>query len=285
MNPPFERVTIIGVGLLGASLGLALKAGGLAREVVGVGRRQSSLDTALKAGAVDEVSLDPLAAVGDSDMVVLAPPAQCVVGLLRAILPVLSPSAVVTDVASTKKGICAHAAATWPAPRRFVGSHPMAGSEKYGPEHGRADLYAGSVCLVEAGNGLDAEARETVCALWRAVGAEVVDIDPGEHDALLARTSHIPHILSAAIAIEAVRRGEVKRLIGNGFRDTTRIAAGRPEVWRDICLTNAEAVLEGLAEMRQGLEHFSEALRAGDGAAIEAFFEEGNRARRKAVEE
>lgn len=284
MTPYFERVTIIGVGLLGASLGLAVKARTMAKHVVGVGHRQSSLDKALEIGAIDEASMDAGEAVRGAALVVVATPAALVVEKLEEIRPACGPETVVTDVASTKASVCAYAQATWPAPRRFIGSHPMAGSEKFGPEHGRADLFSGSVCLVEKAGGPDSEARGRVVALWRALGAEVVDVDPALHDILLARTSHVPHVLAAAAAALAVGRGDVRKLVGNGFRDSTRIAAGRPEVWRDICLTNREAILEGLGELGVSLDAFRAALEAEDGLAVQAFFEAGRAARRKAVD-
>lgn len=281
----FGRVTIIGVGLLGASLGLALKAHGLANRVTGVGRRQSSLDKALSTGAIDDATFDLREAAATADLIVLATPAAEVIVKLDEIREFCPDHACITDVASTKARICAHAAALWPAPRPFVGAHPMAGSEKFGPEHGSADLYAGSICLVEDSSDLDPAARETVVRLWQAVGAETVAIDPRRHDALLARTSHIPHVLSAAIATLAERQGDVRELIGNGYRDMTRIAASRPEVWRDITMTNREAILDGLDELQRHIESFSRALRDEDAAAIETFFGAGRDARRDTVPE
>jgi prephenate dehydrogenase len=285
MSAGFGRVTIIGVGLLGASLGLALKARKLADTVVGVGRRKSSLETALSIQAVDHVELDTAAAVAESDLVVVATPAANVCDQLDTLRNAGSTDLVVTDVASTKRLICAHADATWTSPRRFIGSHPMAGGEKFGPEHGRADLYEGSVCLVESGVELDPEARETVCRLWQAVGARVVSVEAGDHDALLARTSHLPHVLATAAADIAGRQGDIRSIIGNGYRDVTRVAAGRPEIWRDICLTNREALLKGLDEMRGWLDTFHEALADHDGDALEQMFQAGKDARDRAVPE
>ena len=281
----FRQTAIIGVGLLGASLGLGLKARGLSGTILGVGRRESSLRAARDRGAVDHTTLDVAEAVGQADLVVIATPAGLVESTLDNLRPHLLPDAVVTDVASTKAAICAHASSTWPAPRRFVGSHPMAGSEQFGPEHGRADLYEGSVCLVECGDGIDAEARAAVVALWEALGARVVDIQPEAHDALLARTSHVPHILSTAIATCAGKQGDIKALIGNGYRDMTRIAAGRPEIWRDISLTNRKAILEALTEMQACLAAAYQALDQEDAAALDAFFETGRQARLDAVPE
>lgn len=285
MSAGFGRVTIVGVGLLGASLGLALKARNLASSITGVGRRQSSLDTALAMGAIDVPALDLASGVTDADLVVIATPAAQVIDALDVIREHLSPSAVVTDVASTKHLICAHADATWQKPRRFAGSHPMAGGEKFGPEHGHAKLFENTVCLVEEGDQLDPDARDTVEHLWKAVGAKVVRVESARHDALLARTSHLPHIMAAAIAELADRQGDIRRVIGNGFRDVTRVAAGRPELWRDICLTNREAVLEGLDEMRGWIDAFHTALDANDARAVQRIFEAGQAARHRAVSE
>ncbi len=281
----FDRVCILGVGLLGASLGLALKARHVTKKVIGVGRRRESLDVARSMGAIDTLSLEPAEAVGEADLVVLATPAALVIPMLDAIRPQLKPEALVTDVASTKAEICHHAQATWSSPRRFVGSHPMAGSEKFGPEHATVDFYEGSVCLVEEGEDVDVEARKQVVALWEAVGARVVSVTPEAHDAMLAMTSHIPHVYAALLAQGAAEAGEVRALIGNGFRDTTRIAAARPEIWRDICMTNRKAILTGLDALKERLTDFEAALCAGDGEAIEAFFAAGNTARKKALGE
>lgn len=284
MTPPFSRVAIVGVGLLGSSLGLALKARGQADHIVGIGRRESSLAVARDRGAIDTSSTD-MAAAADADLIVLATPAACVPAQLDELRNIVRDDATVTDVASTKAAICAHARSTWPGPRRFVGSHPMAGSEKFGPEHGDAELYKGSVCLMESGPGVAPDARDTVRALWAGVGARVVDIEPRMHDAVLARTSHLPHVLAAAIATLSNRTGDVRDVIGNGFRDTTRIAAGRPEVWRDISLTNRSALLDAISEMQEYLAAFGKALAESDADAVEAFFEEGRLAREDVVGE
>ncbi|MBI2432274.1 MAG: prephenate dehydrogenase/arogenate dehydrogenase family protein [Candidatus Hydrogenedentes bacterium] len=281
----FGQVAIVGVGLLGSSLGLALKARKLAHEVVGIGRRGSSLETAKRIGAIDALTLDLREGLRRADLVVIATPAGAVLPVLDAARAACKNTAVITDVASTKAEICAHAQSTWPAPRRFVGSHPMAGAEQFGPEHGRADLFEGSICLVEENEEVQPQARETVVRLWESVGARVVAVSPQEHDAVLARTSHVPHILAAALAALAGCRGEVRPMIGNGFKDMTRIAAGRAEVWRDICLTNRVEIAEGLEELGRVLEQVLTALKIGDAAALDAFFEAGRRARQRLVDE
>ncbi len=283
MEPIFNRVVIVGAGLLGASLGLALQKQGAAQAVIGVGRRQSSLDTALARGAIQEGSLDLATAANDADLIVIATPASTVRPTLDQIQARCSEKTIVIDVASTKADICAHAARQWTAPRRFIGCHPMAGSEKSGPEHATANLYEGSVCLIEDTPDLDPAALSQVHALWKRVGARVVSVEPELHDALLARTSHVPHIMASVLALSAAQKGATSDVVGNGFRDMTRVAAGSPEMWRDIVLTNREAISEGLNDIKQHLDAFLDALAAGDDVALTALFEGGKKARQKVL--
>ena len=283
MGRVYPIVTIIGTGLLGGSLGLALKRAGMAGTVRGVGRRPSTLDTAMALGAIDEASTDPAAAVRDADLVVICTPAALVIPTLDSIREAVPGGAIVTDVASTKADICAHARVTWPKPLRFVGSHPMAGSEKFGPEHSTPDLYQGTVCLVEEGEDVDPDARAAVAELWSALGATVVDIDPAAHDRIVARTSHVPHITAAALSLLADCGEDVRPFVGNGFRDATRIADGRPEIWRDICLINAPAIRGGLTDLIRSLQALSAAIESGDSAQVESFFERGREARHRVL--
>jgi len=285
MSVHFETATIIGVGLLGGSLGLALKERKLADRVRGVGRRQESLDKAVAVGAVDEVSLDARAACEGADLVVVCTPAAMVTSTLDMIQPACGPDCVVTDVASTKAEICDHARRTWPRPCRFVGSHPMAGSEKFGPENACSDLYEASVTFVEIGDVLDSHTRESVKALWEAVGSQTVDVRPSVHDSLVARTSHIPHIAAACMAILAAREGDVQAFAGKGFRDATRIAGGRPEIWRDICLTNGRAIVAGLEDLIHDLSEVCDLITDGDASGLDALFADGNAARQRVVSE
>ena len=281
----FETVTIVGVGLLGASLGLALKQKTLAGKIRGVGRRQPSLDTALEMGAIDEAYLDLTEAALGADLIVICTPAAAVLQALDTIRPVCGKSAVVTDVASTKTAICAHVKQAWAEPYRFVGSHPMAGSEKFGPEHAEVDLYQGSICLVEKFNKHARDAHLAVLRLWEALGARVVQVDPEFHDAMVAKTSHVPHIVAAALAqLLDDAGGEEAPFIGAGFLDTTRVADGRPEVWRDICLTNSEAIETKLREVIQLLEEASGAVVRRDGPRLEEFFQKGRDARGRVLE-
>ena len=281
MDPLFDRVAIVGVGLLGASLGLALQASGTARRITGVGRRQATLDTALSLGAIHDTSLDLAEVAAEADCIVLATPASTVLDALDTLHAACKPDVVILDVSSTKGDLCAHATRLWGAPRRFVGCHPMAGSEKSGPEHAMATLYHDSVCFVEESPDVDADARAIVCQLWERCGARVVAVDPAHHDTLLARTSHIPHILATLLASSAREEGATREFAGNGFRDMTRLAEGSPEMWRDITLTNREAVMNGLESLRGQLNDFLTAVERNDGDTLMQIFENGRAARRE----
>lgn len=280
MSALFGKTAIIGVGLLGGSLGLALKQRGLAQDVAGAGRRAESLHAALARRAIDTAHLEIEQAIDDAELIVVCTPAAQIPAHLDAIRATGS-RAVVTDVASTKALICAHATATWPQPRRFVGSHPMAGSEKFGVENADAALYTGCAVIIEQADDVDPEAFEKVRALWQALDATVVPMPPERHDAGAARTSHLPHVLAAAMAAVAHRAGDVRPLIGNGFRDATRIAASRPEIWRDICLTNRDALIAALQETEADLAAFRQLLETADAKGVERFFQGGATARRE----
>lgn len=275
-----EQVAIIGVGLLGASLGLGLKRIKPGIRITGVGRNRQSLQIAMERGAIDKASLDLGEGVADADLVCIATPAGSVMALLDTVLATAPAQAIIFDVASTKRTICEYARAACPVPRRFIGCHPMAGGEKSGPEHGDPDLFAGAVCLVETDDSIDQQVRETVCDLWCSLNARVVDIEPAAHDAMLAATSHAPHVCAAAIACMAQDSGATGDFIGEGFRDVTRIAASRPELWRDICMENREALCYSLGQIRKSIAGVESLLRAGDAAALEAFFDHAANAQR-----
>jgi len=281
MAPLYPTVTLVGVGLLGGSLGLALKKRGLAGEIRGFGRRASTLEKAKEIGAIDSCYEDFPKAIIGSDLVVLCTPAATVPEYLERMRMLVSTDMVVTDVASTKGDICSGFREAWVEPYRFIGSHPMAGSEKFGPEHADADLYEGAICFVEEMNGHDENAHQAIVNLWEAVGSNVVPVNPTAHDQLVARTSHVPHIAASAVAQLIAAYDDIDAFIGNGFKDATRIAEGRPEIWRDICLTNKESVLEGIAHVMERLKHVSDSLEAADAEKLDAFFQAGQDARDK----
>jgi prephenate dehydrogenase len=284
MEPQFRTVTLVGVGLLGASLGLALKQHGLAQTIRGVGRRQETLDTALELGIIDEAFLSVEDGACDADLVVICTPANAVPAALDTLRNLNDPNMIVTDVASTKSIICDHARNTWSSPLRVIGSHPMAGSEKFGPEYAKADLYEGAITFVEAQANHDTDAYNQVTQLWEVIGSKVVAIDPASHDQWVARTSHIPHVAASALAQLINNPAEAEPFIGKGFKDTTRVAEGRPEIWRDICLTNPEAIEEGLRELSKNLNKVADAIGAQDSEALDDFFERGVKIRRESLD-
>lgn len=277
---PFRHASILGVGLLGGSLGLALRRRGLAQRVTGFVRRAETAAEVLAVGAVDDATTDLPAAVRGADLVVLCTPVAQIGELARALAPHLAPGAIVTDVGSVKAAIIAAAESPLHAAgAHFVGGHPMAGGEKTGVAAARADLFEGAVCIVTPTPQTDPAAAEIVRGLWRGCGARVVDLDAGTHDALVARTSHLPHLLAFALAryvLDPAAPGLQRELCATGFRDTTRIAAGSPPMWRDILLGNRAHVLAALDGLGAQLAELRAAVAAGDAAAVEGFLTEAS---------
>ncbi|MFN0067902.1 MAG: prephenate dehydrogenase [Limisphaerales bacterium] len=277
---PFRHASILGVGLLGGSLGLALRHRGLASRVTGFVRRAAAAAEVLAAGAVDDATTDLAAAVRGADLVVLCTPVAQIGELARSLAPHLAAGTVVTDVGSVKAAVIG--AAEGPvhaAGAHFVGSHPMAGGEKTGVGAARADLFEGAVSLVTPTSATDPAAAEAVRQLWRGVGARVVDLDADTHDALVARTSHLPHVLAFALAryvLDPAASPLQRGLCATGFRDTTRIAAGSPPMWRDILLGNRAHVLAALDGLGEQLAELRTAVAAGDAAAVELFLTEAS---------
>lgn len=278
----FERVCVIGVGLIGGSLAAACRALPEPPEVLGIDLDEAALAEALARGVIDRGALADAAIVrewlapGGADLVVLAMPARGVEPWL-ALLGELGFPGVVTDVASTKAGVVAAARSRLPAATRFVGGHPMAGSERSGVTAARADLFRGANWLLTPAVDTDLDAFRRVHALVGAIGARVIVIPPELHDEAVAVVSHVPHVAAAALCAVAGARagsgGELLRLAAGGFKDTTRIAAGSPVLWAGICNDNAVALAAGLRELRLALEGFEGLLRARDQAGIGAWLQ------------
>jgi prephenate dehydrogenase len=273
----FETVSIVGVGLLGGSLGLALRDRQRARRVIAVARRHETVDQALKLGAADEGFTDPREGVKEADLVVLCTPVLTMPALVEQIAPALKAGAVVTDVGSTKSVLCRELPRLLRTGTSFVGGHPMAGSERTGVEAARADLFVDATYLLTPTVETPAGVVDHLEVWVRGLGARPVRLDPEAHDRAVAGISHLPHVVAAAL-VSAVASGAgtdretLKCLIAGGFKSTTRIAASSPEMWRDICLTNREALLETLARFETELAHFTRALEDRDGAGLlEAF--------------
>jgi len=278
-----ERLAIVGVGLLGGSLAKAARAHGIAREIVGIGRDQNRLRPALIDSTLDRITTDLADGLGGADRVVLAATVLANETLLPAVWRAAAAGALITDVGSTKRSIVA-AAERLAASRRdvqFVGSHPMAGSEKSGYAVARADLFQGATVVVTPGESDDPAAVKSVSELWTAVGGRVVTLDPETHDRAVAAISHLPHVAAWAL-VDAVERFEPDAfaVAARGFKDTTRIAAADPDMWREILLDNREALVASIAAFRLALDDFERLVARGDGPALTALL-----ARVKAVRE
>lgn len=285
MTPLFERLVVAGVGLVGGSLALAAREAGAAQEVVGFGRSEANLRVAQERGLVDRVTRDPAAAVAGADAIVLAVPVGACAALAETLRPHARPGALLTDVASVKADVVAALEARWSAVGPVVGAHPIAGSEASGAGAARADLFRGRRCILTPTPSTDARALERVRRLWDAVGARVEEMAPALHDELLARVSHLPHMVAYAL-VAAVRDLEIDgrealAYAGTGFRDTTRIAGSPPELWRDIALANALPLRAALAEFRAELDHLERLIAAGDAAGLEAALAAAREVRRR----
>jgi prephenate dehydrogenase len=262
-NREWPTVAIVGVGLIGGSIGLALQSRRLAGRVIGVGRSAASLATARTAKVVTETSLDLEAAAAEADLVVVATDVGTIASLLDRVDEAVRPGTLITDAGSTKASIVA----AWEQRRRsrrgrFVGGHPIAGSHKSGPAAADATLFEGRVTVVTPARGTPAADAEAIGGFWAAVGSTVFMMDPKEHDKILAATSHAPHLLAAAIALATP--AAARQFAAGGWRDTTRIAAGDPELWADILLDNAAQVAKALARIATGAEKMLAAIESGD---------------------
>jgi prephenate dehydrogenase len=272
-----ERLAILGVGLLGGSLAKAVRAQGLAREIVGVGRDLARLAPALRDGALDRASTDVAGGVDGADRIVLAAPVLANEALLAAVWRAAPAGAVITDVGSTKGGIVEGAArlARERPEVQFVGSHPMAGSEKSGYAVARADLFAGATVVVTPTEATDPAVAKGVGELWAALGARVVVLDPATHDRAVAAISHLPHVAAWAL-VDAVTRFEPDAfgIAARGFKDTTRIAASDPDVWREILTANRAAVRASLTAYRTALDHLESLITSPDPSALTTYLAE-----------
>ena len=273
----FTQITVVGVGLLGGSVGLAAKARGLCQRVVGLGRSQVSLEEALRAGAIDDFTTSTADGVKGSDLIVICTPVQHIKGVLGEIMAHSAPGTIVTDVGSTKSGIVdVGERAQSLCGALFVGSHPMAGSDQSGVRFARADLYEDTNCFVTKTTKTDMVAFARVVAFWRALGARPVVVRPARHDHLVALVSHLPHLIAVALIRAIAAHDEDKNLvdgiIGNGFRDTTRIAQGSPPMWRDICSENSTEINLSRTAFEAALAEIMDAA-ASDCAGLKGMLE------------
>lgn len=284
---PLRKLVVIGVGLIGGSVALALKRRGRVERVVGVGRSRANLDEALKAGIVDlAITLDEpwTFELGDADLVVVATPVAQVPSLFQAMAGALGKQTIVTDAGSVKQDVVAAARAHLrDALPRFVPAHPIAGTENSGAAAAFPALYEGRCTILTPLAETGAEAIARVRALWETCGARVVELDPRTHDRIFAAVSHLPHLLSAAYVAELAVRADADVLFahaGTGFRDFTRIAAASAEMWRDIALANRDALIDEIAAYRGALDVIESALQQDDGDSLKALFQSASDARR-----
>ncbi len=278
-----QKLTLIGVGLLGGSLGLAVRQRRLASRVVGFVRRPASIEECERAEAVDQATTDLAAAVEGADLVVLCTPLSQMAALTRQFAPALRRDAIVTDVGSVKGSVVRELEPlVTAAAGHFLGSHPMAGAEKTGVAHASPTLFEQAVCVLTPTKHSPAEVVRRVRELWRGVGARTLRLSPEVHDELVSRSSHLPHIVAAELAnyvLSPAHSKEQALLCANGFRDTTRIASSSPEMWRDIALANRQNLMRVLGVFIEDLQEFRHALENQDHGAVAEFFDKARQRR------
>jgi prephenate dehydrogenase len=281
----FEQMVVAGVGLIGGSLALAAKKRGLVRRVVGFGRNEAPLQLARKKKIIDAYFLRAEAFPPKTDLLVVGTPVGAIVPVTRSFLPHLEEGCLVTDVGSVKRRVVSGMERLLGQRHVFVGGHPIAGGEQWGPEAARAELFVGRRCILTPTPKSQSGAVKKLALFWRNMGAEVELMDAGLHDRILGVVSHLPHVVAYAL-VNAVDRTKIEskdlaEYCGGGFKDTTRIAASRPELWRDICFMNREAVLKGLREYMRVLQRMTDSIQARDPAKLEAEFSRALRARQR----
>ena len=279
----FEKVAIAGIGLLGGSLGLAIQQRGLAKKVDGFVRRSAAIAECDELGIVHHATRDPLRAVENADLLVLCTPLARMREVLQRMLPALQRGALVTDVGSAKASVVRELEPLVAgADGHFVGSHPLAGAEKAGARAARADLFVDAVCVVTPTSRTPPAAVARIEEFWEAIGGRPMKLSPEVHDDLVSRSSHLPHVVAAGLAsyvLSPAHPREQSLLCANGFRDTTRIASGSPEMWRDVALANPRNLARVLGVFIEDLQEFRRALEESDTAVIEEFFEKAKQRR------
>lgn len=284
----FTKVVIVGVGLIGGSFALGLKAAGAVERVVGLGRSAQALARARELGIIDEAAASPQEALRGADLVLLAAPVAQTGPILAQLAPYLEPQTIVTDAGSTKSDVVVAArVALGDRIKQFVPGHPIAGRESNGPDAAILDLYRGKKTVLAPLPENAPDAIDKVAAAWRTCGAVIHMLTPQEHDKVFAAVSHLPHLLAYALVDDIAGKPHADLLFqyaASGFRDFTRIAGSSPEMWRDISLANRDALLGELDAYLAQLTHLRARLAAGDGAALEATYANAQRARRAWIE-
>jgi len=285
MTPLFARLTIAGVGLIGGSLGRAARDAGLVGEVVGFGRSEQNLRVARERGLVDRVTRDPAEAVAGADAIVLAAPVGTCAALAEVFRPHAQAGAILTDAGSVKATLVAALERAWADVGPVVGAHPIAGSEASGAGAAQADLFRGRRCILTPTQRTDPQALRDIRTLWEAAGCIVLTMDPMLHDKVLGAVSHLPHAAAFALinALAEVQRDtpelDLLAYSGGGLRDTTRIAASSPEMWRDIFLWNRDNLVAQIEVFERHLQQLKRLIQSGDGPAIEQELDRAKRVR------
>lgn len=281
----FRRMVIAGVGLIGGSLALAARKHGLVEEIVGYGRSEENLRVAQERGIISRYFSQPEEIPNGVDLLVLATPVQATAPLAAAFVPRLEAGCLVTDVGSVKAKIVRDMEKLLPRQIPFVGAHPIAGSDQWGAQAARTDLFVGQRCILTPTRSTDPDALKQMKYLWQAVGARVEVMDPRLHDRILGVVSHLPHVLVYAL-VNTLSRTKVdsvdlKAYCGGGFKDFTRIASSRPELWRDICLVNEQAIGKSLGDYIRNLQRLRKLIRNRKGDLLEREFARANEVRRQ----
>ena len=289
MSQVYDRVALIGLGLIASSMFWAIKRAGLAGEVTGYARSQETRDTARRIGLCDRVCDTAREAVEGADLVVLCVPVGAMGQVAADLAPALKPGATVSDVGSVKRAVIDAVAPHIPAGVHFIPAHPLAGTEHSGPESGFESLFDNRWCLLVPDNGADEQAITALQQLWQGMGAKVERMDPDHHDLVLAVTSHAPHLIAYTMVgvaddLSRVTDSEVIQYSAAGFRDFTRIAASDPTMWRDVFLANKDATLEILGRFTEELFALQRAIRRGDGAHLHDYFTRTRQIRRGIIE-
>lgn len=282
--PEFGKVVVFGAGLIGGSFALGLKAAGAVEEVVGFGRTPATLKAAQELGVIDRAGINPTHEIEDADLVLVATPVAQMPEIFTRIEPYLGPQTIVTDGGSTKGDVVAAARAAFGSKiNQFVPAHPIAGAENSGPLAAREDLYQGRKVVVTPLDENSDETLDRVKRAWALCGADIYELTPENHDRVFAAVSHLPHLLSFALVHDLAVREDADvffTFAASGFRDFTRIAASHPEMWRDICLANRQALLGELDSYRAQLDELHTALARNDGERLEEIFGIARTARR-----
>ncbi len=285
----FEKIALIGIGLIGSSLARVIRHENLASHVAISTRSAITLNRAEQLGLGDSYTTDAADAVRDADLVIVSVPVGASEAVAKEIAPALKKGAIVTDVGSTKASVIAQMEPHIPESVHFIPGHPLAGTEKSGPDAGFADLFQNRWCIFTPLPGTDPAALEKLSDFWRRCGANIDTMDPSHHDMTLAIVSHLPHIIAYNIVgtaddLETVTKSEVIKYSASGFRDFTRLAASDPTMWRDVCLHNKDAILEMLARFSEDLASLQRAIRWGDGDKLFDLFTRTRAVRRSIIE-